>query len=645
MKKQIAAFLAIGCIFMCTACKPNSVDSSNSSNTSDVEEDWVPPVVSTEKLFPIATDAVKGGELYFVKDGKSEYKIVLAENCSDVEAYAASFLYNIVKDATGAKITTVKDTAVTSFEQGDYYISIGETSLLKNYSTAADETKVSDNGFVLSLQGNSVFIDGGDNMGTLYGVQEFLTYLLDFEVYTVDEVYYNKISNVAMVNFGEQEIRPSILYCSPGALQAEDLEDAALLRSVSRRKGYATLDGAKWSTNMIAHSLEALLPKSEYGEWYNNGQICYSIDEAITVLAEKSAQIIRNSSEDDIYFQLGNADSNKACSCVDCKKEAQENGGFGGSYVIWLNKIAAQIEKIFEEEGFTREWYLLGLMYQAYEAAPVVLNSETGKYEPLNENVICGEHVGVQYCPINVCYSHPMTQECNINTVMKAEQNLYGWAALTDTYLLWTYDTDFYNFFFFFDDFGSLAGNIKSYAELGAEAVYYQMSNNYSSPFDKLRTYLIKELSWDATQNYQVLMNNFFTNYYKEAAPYMKEYFDAIQAQIMVVGQQLENDGCLVYYNGAGQYSHVKYWSYDLLQSYEAIIEKAYKAINDAGYDAEEAEKMRLRIRADEMFCTDFFVRYYRPYFSDEEYNALKEAYYADNALLGNSWSGEGVKL
>ena len=60
-------------------------------------------------------------------------------------------------------------------------------------------------------------------------------------------------------------------------------------------------------------------------------------------------------------------------------------------------------------------------MYQAYEAAPVVLNSETGKYEPLNENVICGEHVGVQYCPINVCYSHPMTQECNINTVMKAE--------------------------------------------------------------------------------------------------------------------------------------------------------------------------------------------------------------------------------
>ena len=171
------------------------------------------------------------------------------------------------------------------------------------------------------------------------------------------------------------------------------------------------------------------------------------------------------------------------------------------------------------------------------------------------------------------------------------------------------------------------------------------MSNNYSSPFDKLRTYLIKELSWDATQNYQVLMNNFFTNYYKEAAPYMKEYFDAIQAQIMVVGQQLENDGCLVYYNGAGQYSHVKYWSYDLLQSYEAIIEKAYKAINDAGYDAEEAEKMRLRIRADEMFCTDFFVRYYRPYFSDEEYNALKEVYYADNALLGNSWSGEGVKL
>lgn len=636
MKRVISMFLIFIIVFSSVSCARKDENPSNGENP-----------IPTEKAFSIATDAVKGGKLFFVKDMQSEYKIVLSQNSSEVEKYAAEFLYDIVEDATGTKLSTIHDNDVSSFNKNDYFISIGNTSMQKSEGPEIKSENLNVNGFVLSLSGNTVFIAGNNEMGTLYGVQEFLKYVLDFEVYGTDEIYYNKVSTAHIINFGTLEVAPSIRYCSPGAIKAEILENAALLRSCSRRKWWGTLSGTLWSSKLIAHSLPEILPQASFPNWYNNGQICYSNKDAMTYIADRVTEIIEAAPKSEIFFQLGNGDSKKACGCKDCQAQAINNGGYGGSYVIWLNQIAAKIEdKLFTDGFANREWYLLGLMYQAYESAPVKYNQTSGKYEPLNSNVICGEHVGVQFCPISACFSHPMDSDnCKFNVEGKTAQNLYGWAALTDTYLLWTYETDFYNFLFVFDNFGSLTENIRTYTELGVQAIYYQMCSNVNSPFDAFRAYLITQLSWDSSLEYEVLFKKFFENYYKEAAPYMTEYFNAIQANMHATGEKIGNKGCLVYYNGAGQYSDAKYWTFSLLQNYEKILDKAYAAIEQAGYNNEQKEIMRLRIRADEMFCENYFVRNYVSYYSAEEYEVLCDSYYKDLSLLGITKLGEGVGI
>ena len=49
-------------------------------------------------------------------------------------------------------------------------------------------------------------------------------------------------------------------------------------------------------------------------------------------------------------------------------------------------------------------------------------------------------------------------------------------------------------------------------------------------PFQAMRDYVQAELMWDVNQDINVLIDNFIENYYKEAAPYIKAYFNLINA-------------------------------------------------------------------------------------------------------------------
>lgn len=592
-------------------------------------------------VYTVASDAKTGETLYFAENGASNYKIVVPENCPDTVRYAAEFLADIVQDAAGVALEIVGDSAFGTFDGTQYVVSVGSTSILKSSPLASvNYDDLNRNGFILSLQGNTVLIDGASGLGTVYGVQEFLSYTLSFDVLAADALFYNHSATVAMPFFETVKEAPDIPVISIGARQAQSSEAAALYRSYDRYHGWNSLDGRIWDSKLVAHSIETIVSQKEYPQWYNNDQICYSQEDSYDVIASAVAERVEAATSE-IYFQLGNADTTTCCTCVDCTRTASENGGMGGAYVIWLNKIAALVEEKLEEDGCAeKEWYLLGLMYNAYESAPVVWNASAGKYEAINENVVCGEHVGVQYCPISACYAHAFDDpDCKVNSEMNVVKDLYGWAALTDTYLIWSYNTEFQNYFFTYDDFGALKEDIRIYKELGVKGIYFNMSNNVNSPFDKFRSYLISKWCWDSELEYETLYRDFFYGYYREAAPYMTEYFEAIRANLYVIDEKTNSGGCLVY--GPKNAYNVQYWPYALLQSYETVVGRAYAALKEAGYSKRQYETMRLRVRADEMFCTDFFLRNYSLYFTEEEFAELSAAYYSDNALLGNVWRNE----
>lgn len=628
MKKQILKrvfvlfFVAVLCLFV--GCTP---DDSLSSSVEELPKNYY------------ATDVLNGRDLALIKNATSNYQIVIPKESVTGEEYASNYLADVIQKATGVHIPTVKEDAVASFDEKAYFIYVGDTKFVEQAGLKAEKESVGTNGFLLSLQGNSVIICGANAVGNVNGVQEFLSYVLDYEIYAIDEIYFNKGKNVKMVDFGTQVVSPSIKYNVPGARQVMSVEETVQFKSVDWMEGWVSLDGQIWDTVLNVHSIQTVVPQEKYSQWWNNGQLCYSNEEALDFVANVVVERIHATPSTVRYFQLGNVDSSFSCNCNECTRISINNGGMGGAYVIWLNKVAKKVESILSQQGvIDREWYVMGLMYLAYEVAPVTFDKETKKVTPLNEDVICGEHVGVQFCPVNACFAHAIDDEsCPYNVENIAEQNLYGWSALTEEYFLWTYEGEFWDMHFFFDDFGSLKQNAMLFDKVGVDGVFWQCADNYTSPFGALRTYLLSKLSWDSTLSYTELFDDFFLHYYKEAGPYMREYYDLIRARMHAIGKDLNGSGCQICMSSAGVYYNTGLWSFNLLKSFEKVVKKAYEAIENAGYNEAQKETLFMRIRADEFFITHFFVKdAYKSYFTESEYEKMYEKWVQDNKYFNN---------
>ena len=187
--KKLIAFVLILCMFVCV-----TASCSDSGSTSEDVIDRTP----TETIISDAKDAVSGEDLYLVRSGDSKYRIILAENSTSTEGYAANYLKKIISDATGKELDIVKDTSLPETDVNNYYISVGKTAVARVNDIAADRATFGGDGFLLTKKGNTVFILGGSDMGTLYGVQEFLSYTLNYEAYYYNAVYYDKTPDVRM---------------------------------------------------------------------------------------------------------------------------------------------------------------------------------------------------------------------------------------------------------------------------------------------------------------------------------------------------------------------------------------------------------------------------------------------------------------
>ena len=105
--RKMGKLWTIACLLMATVLSLSACKAPANSSSSEEEKEQAP-----EKL-TVATDAKTGGELFLTKDSVSEYKIVLPENAGEAEEYAADYLYDIVRQATGTKLRSVSDTAVS----------------------------------------------------------------------------------------------------------------------------------------------------------------------------------------------------------------------------------------------------------------------------------------------------------------------------------------------------------------------------------------------------------------------------------------------------------------------------------------------------------------------------------------------------
>ena len=109
-----------------------------------------------------------------VKNGATEYRVVVSETLSELEETALKELLYFFKEATGLSLQTTLDSEV-SYTDSAKYISLGNTAYATQANVVADAKVLGDTGLTIQTKGNSVFLLGAKGRGTLNAVYEFLT--------------------------------------------------------------------------------------------------------------------------------------------------------------------------------------------------------------------------------------------------------------------------------------------------------------------------------------------------------------------------------------------------------------------------------------------------------------------------------------
>ncbi len=476
---------------------------------------YISTALAAAALTIVIVGGCSSGKMDIVKNGQSDYAIVISKSASPSETHAAAELRNFIKESSGADIPLVAESDARAQEPKRIFIGAGELSesLLPE---ALDMKGFSDEGFAIRTVGKDIVIAGARLRGTMYGVYAFLEEM-GFRWYTKEITKYpGKTLSVAALNYDDA---PKFMYRVPWISEAFDPDWAARNRVHSGGDPEDLARGGKMDI-MGSHSFDRLIPPSLYNEHpeyfpliggkrvTGYVQRCLSNPEVVKVAAEN---MIKWMDEEPGYrfFSLGQNDVEKLCECPHCQKILEEQGAPSGLFVHFANQVAELVAEKYPDN------YLTIFAYTFSEKPPKTIRP--------HKNVI------IRMAPIRLCFGHPFT-ECTSVHAQNYREHLDGWAKLTDKIFVWHYCTDFPNYFMPYPDFNEFIKDTVNYYERGVKGIYFQGTYTTEASADgELRAWLMSRLLWDPYQDADALINEWMQAVYGKAWEPMRANFDLVQ--------------------------------------------------------------------------------------------------------------------
>ena len=217
---------------------------------------------------------------YLVKDGSTSYKIIIPEEHSDNEAYAANELASYIKLASGARIIVETDNNLV-YNEKDEIISIGKTVYQKGADLSdVDYSKLKTGGYVIKNFGNVYIIDSSCKNGNIYGVYEFLERFFGIEFLTYDATYLPsnstvKAKGIDLIDIPAFAVRDYYAYTA--FYQGGTTFGAKMRNNSSRYADHSAMDpqyyytyyvdyngNSNWYTERMGHTITHLLSADAY---------------------------------------------------------------------------------------------------------------------------------------------------------------------------------------------------------------------------------------------------------------------------------------------------------------------------------------------------------------------------------------------
>lgn len=524
----------------CNGCNSNSPPDDDSGNGNQ----------STQKT-----------DIKLVDNSRSDYKIVVPVNATSGIENASNELQTYLHAATGAKLDVIEDSGLT-LENNGKYISIGETTLFEDSELTVSDEELNRDGYKIKRFDNTVVICGANDLGTLYGVYEFLSYEIGFEPYSSSEIYYRTDKTVMLNDFNVVDI-PSFRGRATDGPLVFDKYSAILLRYRNMDQNSEMYDHNGAKTFIFGHSESYgdIIPRKKFNnpddptnyhpEWFDQAsiQMCLTSPSLIDEVVRRTIEELQNNTVAR-YVNISQNDGAGFCECATCSDET-ERYTRSGNVIRFQNKVIERVEAWRMENQPDRELIYNMFAYSDTANAPVFLN-ENGDYEALDPSIIPHEKLAIRLTR-GGCLLHRI-DDPNCTDNAKFYENFKGYRAICNPELEFTiydYNANYTRYLTFIDLLSSLKENLLIYKnEMQIADLYYQnytgLNVNYMS---SLTSYVLGKLMWDVNEDVNTLINNFMNHYYKEAAPAVKKYYDFMCNWIAYEDATNRNGFCMTLYN------------------------------------------------------------------------------------------------
>ena len=460
------------------------------------------------------TSSEKQNEYTLFSGKKTNYRIAINNDASESERWAAKELQHWLKEASGADFPI---SAIGDLHAGPQII-LGYNESVKS-ETGAEAPADLDESFAYFNVGPDIFIYGGKQRGTMYGVMSFLENELGCRWYTPSVSVIPKKDELKFYAYKHAET-PGIRVRNDFYFEAFDPTWAAR-NKMNGRMGFAEQPGgveAYWSV----HTFYPLMPPEEFfdkhPEYYSliNGkrthdraQLCLTNAHVLKIITERIKKQMRDHPEYLIYSVSQN-DWYNPCQCNKCQSIVKQEGSESGPLIRFVNKVAEAVEKEFPDK------FIGTLAYQYTRTPPKTLQPR--------KNVV------IRLCPIEACVAHSL-ESCPQNQSFL--KDLKTWSSISPHLYIWDYVVNFAHYVMPYPNFGALQPNIKTFQSNKAIGIMEQAAyQSRGGEFSELKSYLISRLLWNPDCNTEEVIDDFMYGYYGRSGKYIHRYFDLLQSRI-----------------------------------------------------------------------------------------------------------------
>jgi hypothetical protein len=512
---------------------------------------------------------VAGETTVLVENGRSAWRIVVAEDASLSIKHAAHELQGFVAEMTGAKLPIVTDRQPLA----DCEILIGDSAHLRQSGVSVDIPSLGAEGYHLKTAGRRLVIAGGPLRGALYGVYGLLEDHWGCRWFTPEVSRIPRVKRLELPALDERVI-PPLEYREVGLWDAFDGDWAARNRLnshdalLTERHGGKIAFGRKGLPyGWFVHTFYLMVPPSEYynshPEYFslvggkrpgdpNYGQLCCTNEEVIR-LCTKAVLAAMKAEPDAHYFSVSQSDTfpeaPNYCECERCQKLARAEESQMAPVLALVNRVAEAVEREFPQNTVET------LAYRWTRKPPKTMRPR--------QNVV------VRLCDAECCFVHPL-ETCDYEECRKFREDIKAWSKTGARFWVWNYVTSFGEYLLPFPSQQVQGENIRFFARNGARGVFEQDAwSTFDSELAALGGYMMAKSLWNPNYDETRARDEFLAAYYGPAAEQVRQYMALLADRVKKNNIHLGIDMAVLGHVGS---PHV---SDDLLLAADAIWETA----------------------------------------------------------------------